>query len=635
MTLVHKLIYCLQKDVIKHGCFEGRLFGLFVADNSVFNQVADFELNNLIKSKSWVELDNYFQEYPLRPNDSRIKHWIRSKYMIKDYEGCLKLCQIDESDLDDSIIKHKCTFALRSSMKINRDELIEKALLDYSQRFPSELEHKITNMRFSYRKKDYISCLSLSEQILQQDKTNITALLFNARSNKKLKNPRNIEKKSWERIIQYDSKNLEALNNLSKIYFEEGNEKEALNFLEIIFSINPNYEPAFSTSIKMNYDISSKSKNYSLAQMYQQNKYEELINSIGGLNNSKHWSEKEFKLALRSYNNLKRHSEVIQLCESINLENNSDAVILEQLLMANFYLENTKKYSIILKIFSKKSLTDTSFMRLYLRHLIYFSNDDDDTFSEINNLLSIHDNDYLSDVLKYILKSQKYHLIELLFPENSLSEIFDPISGVLKSVIDKHDLNELWQSLDKKIIKSYELDSKEVLKKEYIIPFLSISSDIEKEKLIQKIKSNADDMDNKENLLQIKDELLKGDNSNDSYYQNMNFTNSILCLTLEKKEGEGGLDKDFFYAHLDYEKYKLKGILEKNDRKISSIDILESDPRNILGRYMELVKKLEHTDIIIISWICSIIYDISPKEIITNDGLIHGEIAKLIMGYPK
>ncbi|MBK64138.1 MAG: hypothetical protein CMB47_01265 [Euryarchaeota archaeon] len=633
--MVHKLIYCLQKDVIKHGCFEGRLFGLFVADNSVFNQVADFELNNLIKSKSWVELDNYFQEYPLRPNDSRIKHWIRSKYMIKDYEGCLKLCQIDESDLDDSIIKHKCTFALRSSMKINRDELIEKALLDYSQRFPSELEHKITNMRFSYRKKDYISCLSLSEQILQQDKTNITALLFNARSNKKLKNPRNIEKKSWERIIQYDSKNLEALNNLSKIYFEEGNEKEALNFLEIIFSINPNYEPAFSTSIKMNYDISSKSKNYSLAQMYQQNKYEELINSIGGLNNSKHWSEKEFKLALRSYNNLKRHSEVIQLCESINLENNSDAVILEQLLMANFYLENTKKYSIILKIFSKKSLTDTSFMRLYLRHLIYFSNDDDDTFSEINNLLSIHDNDYLSDVLKYILKSQKYHLIELLFPENSLSEIFDPISGVLKSVIDKHDLNELWQSLDKKIIKSYELDSKEVLKKEYIIPFLSISSDIEKEKLIQKIKSNADDMDNKENLLQIKDELLKGDNSNDSYYQNMNFTNSILCLTLEKKEGEGGLDKDFFYAHLDYEKYKLKGILEKNDRKISSIDILESDPRNILGRYMELVKKLEHTDIIIISWICSIIYDISPKEIITNDGLIHGEIAKLIMGYPK
>ena len=446
-----------------------------MVDNSVFNQVADFELNNLIKSKSWVELDNYFQEYPLRPNDSRIKHWIRSKYMIKDYEGCLKLCQIDESDLDDSIIKNKCTFALRSSMKINDGDLIEKALLDFSQRFPSELEHKITNMRFSYSRKDYITCLSLSEQILQQDKTNINALLFNARSNKKLKNPKNIEKNSWERIIQYDSKNLEALNNLSKIYFEEGNEKEALDFLEIIFSINPNYEPAFSTSIKMNYDISSKSKNYSLAQMYQENKYEELINSIGGLNNSKNWSKKEFKLAIRSFNNLKRYSEVIQLCDSINLENNSDAVILEQLLMANFHLENTKKYSKILKIFSKKSLTDTSFMRLYLRHLIYFSNDDNNTFSELNNLLTIHDNDYLSDVLKYILKSQKYHLIELLFPENSLSEIFDPISGVLKSVIDKHDLNELWQSLDKKIIKSYELDSKDIIKKEYIIPFLSIS----------------------------------------------------------------------------------------------------------------------------------------------------------------
>jgi len=606
-----------------------------VADNSVFNQVADFELNNLIKSKSWVELDNYFQEYPLRQNDSRIKHWIRSKYMIKDYEGCLKLCQIDESDLDDSIIKHKCTFALRSSMKINDGDLIEKALLDYSQRFPSELEHKIVNMRFSYSKKDYITCLSLSEQILQQDKTNINALLFNARSNKKLKNPRNIEKKSWERIIQYDSKNLEALNNLSKIYFEEGNEKEALNFLEIIFSINPNYEPAFSTSIKMNYDISSKSKNYSLAQMYQQNKYEELINSIGGLNNSKHWSKKEFKLAVRSFNNLKRYSEVIQLCDSIDLENNSDAVILEQLLMANFYMENTKKYSKILKIFSKKSLTETSFMRLYLRHLIYFSNDDDDTFSELDNLLSIHDNVYLSDVLKYILKSQKYHLIELLFPENSLSEIFDPISGVLKSVIDKHDLNELWQSLDKKIIKSYELDSKENIKKEYVIPFLSISSDIEKEKLIQKIKSNADDMENKENLLQIKDELLKRDYSDNSYYQNMNFTNSILCLSLEKKGDLGELGKDIFYAHLDYEKNKLKGILEKNDRKISSIDILPTDPRNILGRYMELVKKLEYTDIIIISWICSIIYDISPKEIIANDRLLHGEIAKLIMGYPK
>ena len=606
-----------------------------MADNSVFNQVADFELNNLIKSKSWVELDNYFQEYPLRQNDSRIKHWIRSKYMIKDYEGCLKLCQIDESDLDDSIIKHKCTFALRSSMKINDGDLIEKALLDYSQRFPSELEHKIVNMRFSYSKKDYITCLSLSEQILQQDKTNINALLFNARSNKKLKNPRNIEKKSWERIIQYDSKNLEALNNLSKIYFEEGNEKEALNFLEIIFSINPNYEPAFSTSIKMNYDISSKSKNYSLAQMYQQNKYEELINSIGGLNNSKHWSKKEFKLAVRSFNNLKRYSEVIQLCDSIDLENNSDAVILEQLLMANFYMENTKKYSKILKIFSKKSLTETSFMRLYLRHLIYFSNDDDDTFSELDNLLSIHDNVYLSDVLKYILKSQKYHLIELLFPENSLSEIFDPISGVLKSVIDKHDLNELWQSLDKKIIKSYELDSKENIKKEYVIPFLSISSDIEKEKLIQKIKSNADDMENKENLLQIKDELLKRDYSDNSYYQNMNFTNSILCLSLEKKGDLGELGKDIFYAHLDYEKNKLKGILEKNDRKISSIDILPTDPRNILGRYMELVKKLEYTDIIIISWICSIIYDISPKEIIANDRLLHGEIAKLIMGYPK
>ena len=158
-----------------------------MADNSVFNQVADFELNNLIKSKSWAELDNYFQEYPLQPNDSRIKHWIRSKYMIKDYEGCLKLCRIDDSDLNDSIIKHKCIFALRSSMKINDDNLIEKALQDYSQRFPSELEHKITNMRFSYSRKDYIACLSLSEQILQQDKTNINALLFNARSNKNLK----------------------------------------------------------------------------------------------------------------------------------------------------------------------------------------------------------------------------------------------------------------------------------------------------------------------------------------------------------------------------------------------------------------------------------------------------------------
>ena len=158
-------------------------------------------------------------------------------------------------------------------------------------------------------------------------------------------------KNSWERVIQYDSKNLEALNSLSKIYFEEGNEKEALSFLEIIFSINPNYEPAFSTSIKMNYDISSKSKNYSLTQMYQQNKYEELINSIGGLNNSKHWSKKEFKLAIRSLNILKRYSEVIQLCDSINMENISDAVILEQLLMANFHLANTKKYSKILKIF--------------------------------------------------------------------------------------------------------------------------------------------------------------------------------------------------------------------------------------------------------------------------------------------
>ena len=605
-----------------------------MVDNSVFNQVADFEVNNLIKSKSWAELDNYFQEYPLQPNDSRIKHWIRSKYMIKDYEGCLKLCRIDDSDLNDSIIKHKCIFALRSSMKINDDNLIEKALQDYSQRFPSELEHKITNMRFSYSRKDYIACLSLSEQILQQDKTNINALLFNARSNKKLKNSRNIEKNSWERVIQYDSKNLEALNSLSKIYFEEGNEKEALSFLEIIFSINPNYEPAFSTSIKMNYDISSKSKNYSLAQMYQENKYEELINSIGGLNNSKNWSKKEFKLAIRSLNILKRYSEVIQLCDSINMENISDAVILEQLLMANFHLANTKKYSKILKIFSRKSLTDTSFMRLYLRHLIYFSNDDDYTFSELNNLLNIHDNDYLSDILKYILKSQKYHLIELLFPKHSLSEIFDPISGVLKSVINQHDLKELWQNLDKKIIKSYELDSKDILKKEYIIPFLSISSDIEKEKLIQKIKSNADDMENKEKLLQIKDELLKRDNSDNSYYQNMNFTNSVLCLSLGKKEDFEESVKDIFYAHLDFEKNIIRGILEKNDEKISSIDILQTDPRNILGRYMELVKKLEYSDIIIISWICSMIYDISPKEIITNDDLLHGEIAKLIMGYP-
>ena len=128
-------------------------------------------------------------------------------------------------------------------------------------------------------------------------------------------------------------------------------------------------------------------------------------------------------------------------------------------------------------------------MRLYLRHLIYFSNDDDYTFSELNNLLNIHDNDYLSDILKYILKSQKYHLIELLFQNILFQKYSIQLSGVLKSVINQHDLKELWQNLDKKIIKSYELDSKDILKKEYIIPFLSISSDIEKEKLIQKIKS--------------------------------------------------------------------------------------------------------------------------------------------------
>ena len=42
-------------------------------------------------------------------------------------------------------------------------------------------------------------------------------------------------------------------------------------------------------------------------------------------------------------------------------------------------------------------------------------------------------------------------------------------------------------------------------------------------------------MENKEKLLQIKDELLKRDNSDNSYYQNMNFTNSVLCLSLGKR----------------------------------------------------------------------------------------------------
>ena len=78
-------------------------------------------------------------------------------------------------------------------------------------------EHKITNMRFSYSRKDYITCLSLSEQILQQDKTNINALLFNARSNKKLKNPKFIYNVTIPTKFMYFMVRILSKKNLHKL----------------------------------------------------------------------------------------------------------------------------------------------------------------------------------------------------------------------------------------------------------------------------------------------------------------------------------------------------------------------------------------------------------------------------------
>ena len=98
-------------------------------------EVESYLLNKSAKKGDWNKVNEICEENKHFLSEQDMGLWIRSKFMIKDYQGCYDLC-LKIIPKKRSLLKEKCRFMLRSSIKLANRDIIEKSINYYEKIFP-------------------------------------------------------------------------------------------------------------------------------------------------------------------------------------------------------------------------------------------------------------------------------------------------------------------------------------------------------------------------------------------------------------------------------------------------------------------------------------------------------------------
>ena len=269
---------------------------------------------------------------------------------------------------------------------------------------------------------------------------------------------------------------------------------------------------------------------------------------------------------------------------------------------------------------------------LLSRHLIYFSEVEEDNYAKINRLYQIHGVEILEQLLSFILKSGKIDFIVKANLAKNLPELLDPVSGILGEKIGYKKSFNFHKKFENKI-KNLLRNSNQKLNYEFHPTHLAILDrkliDIQItqdsiDRMMNSIKPHAysyetSDIDQKKVLFFCKanqielDRLIDNDFSTNSrdvdrniIFQIKSDYSSSSCFSYEIKNGVT--------------------VLATKDR-------ISDDPRIVLGRFTSMLDGLNFSQMRTLSVIITQIIEHSPKKIHYSSEYFETQLACAILGY--
>ena len=604
-------------------------------------QAIRYHIRKLFENSDWQSINEICTAEKEHLEEVEISFWIRSSFFLNDFEGCHDLCLSAMENYERMPSIEFCRYMLRSSIRIGDTEKILESIEIFSSHFPDDSEPKKHMIQYYYGNGDYSECIDSCNEILSKNPNHIISLRFKARSLTKICFQQQEIRDAWGSIVEMYGEDLEALNNIARSHIIDSDVEKASEVISRLFDLDPNYRPTKTTMAKLvalgggNKITSAPISDHRVA--YAKKDYSSLIKNLGGLENWKEWDDEESVFIFRSLIKKKSFQSAVDLFLNGSPEFKKSHRIASEVATAARETGDKKTLRNAMKVLKQSSIADSDASKHYLRQLIYFEKRNNIVSREIIRILESHGEILLLPVIRFILKSGRYEIIEEARISPSVSELLDPIRGSLAREKNQDFYAILWAELSNKII--HALSKAESSRS--ISSFNQTMSDAElynpmieggffhtnmQHHPLSLESSNVEDL-----CQQVYDKAYFFDPqianklaiffSDAPICDNKKLPTSFRVIRISSSIADNGI----IITEFDDS--------EKNNTKISE-RIFSDDPRTILGRFFPHTKKIGPVNMMILAAVIRSISERYPSEIWFDDDNEIAKLAGTILGYP-
>ena len=86
-------------------------------------QILSFEIRNSVKNEDWKSVERLCSENEITLSENEMNHWVRSRYMIGDFEGCIEICSRILETNEKNTIALKFIARSRTKLRQNNTEI--------------------------------------------------------------------------------------------------------------------------------------------------------------------------------------------------------------------------------------------------------------------------------------------------------------------------------------------------------------------------------------------------------------------------------------------------------------------------------------------------------------------------------
>ncbi len=613
-------------------------------------EVERYLLKSSIERSDWDNINSFCNKFSNSLTRREHTLWIRSRFELNDFLGCIDLCNISDDASSGAPIYERCRYRLRSSMKIGKEKEILQSIDLFQSNFPNDREILVVLMRRSYSGGQFLESLGHSEKILESHPQDKAALKFRARSITKIGKGTEETRSAWEDLLSVEVDSLEAMNNIARSQLDDSEVELAKETLDNILILDNEYHPAHSTLARLRsmspdlFDEENNSNSIDYRGLYSLGRYSEVIEKLGGLENCSNWKIDEALFIHRSLFRLNRHLESVSLFQA-NTSHQRNPKILNQVIESAISISDTEVEEIAMKKLLEISADDSQSSLYYLRHLIYNNPDDRFVSKEISISLQRHGGRNIPSMVSFILKTMRYDLLKSLGFGENIGEILDPVHGTLRKKISEREFSRLWSDLNLKIRHAI---AKSPTEKPFPRAFIASCND--SDTLFPLLQSKnfeldySEDIEFKENSLDINHAIelssILDEISTEFEFSHLNQNQLVLFSNSPESFEKISIIKENRTINSLSFSFKQRQLVSRfsedesgSNSKITPFSEFR-DPRITIGRGFHILSELNFTDLSISAWAINQLMSISPAEIWFDSTFPHGIVAAKVLGYP-